>query len=263
MGATIGRAGANCKREHTGLGRVMDFAEADIWIFDLDNTLYPPEMALFPQIEARMTEWVMRMLSVEREAADRLRRDYWMRHGTTLAGLMAEHAIDPAAYLGHVHDIDFTGLVPAPGLARAIAALPGRKIVHTNADSAYAARVLAARGLDVFEAVFGVEETHFHPKPDPRAYEAVIDMAGIDPARAVFFEDDPRNLRVPHRLGMRTVLVGPGRHGPNDSAPEAEIGNHIDHRIGDLEAFLCRIVPGQPPGQNGGRDRNVRGRRCR
>ena len=90
-----------------------------------------------------------------------------------------------------------------------------------------------------------------------------IDMAGIDPARAVFFEDDPRNLRVPHRLGMRTVLVGPGRHGPNDSAPEAEIGNHIDHRIGDLEAFLCRIVPGQPPGQNGGRDRNVRGRRCR
>jgi len=75
MGATIGRAGANCKREHTGLGRVMDFAEADIWIFDLDNTLYPPEMALFPQIEARMTEWVMRMLSVEREAADRLRRD--------------------------------------------------------------------------------------------------------------------------------------------------------------------------------------------
>ena len=46
-------------------------------------------------------------------------------------------------------------------------------------------------------------------------------------------------------------------------APEAEIGNHVDHRIGDLEAFLCRIVPGQPPGQNGGRDRNVRGRRCR
>ena len=148
-------------------------------------------------------------------------------------------------------------------LARAIAALPGRKIVHTNADSAYAARVLSARGLDVFEAVFGVEETHFHPKPDPRAYEAVIDMAGIDPARAVFFEDDPRNLRVPHRLGMRTVLVGPGRHGPNDSAPEAEIGDHVDHRICDLEAFLCRIAPRQPPGQNGGRDRNVRGRRCR
>ena len=92
----------------------MDFAHVDTWIFDLDNTLYPPEMALFPQIEARMTDYVMRTLSVERDAADRMRRDWWMRHGTTLAGLMAEHAVDPLAYLDDVHDIDF-----APPAARA------------------------------------------------------------------------------------------------------------------------------------------------
>lgn len=235
----------------------MDFADVDVWIFDLDNTLYPPGMALFPQIEARMTDYVMRVLSVERDAADLMRRDWWMRHGTTLAGLMAEHAIDPIAYLDEVHDIDFSPVLPAPDLAAAIAALPGRKLVHTNADAVYAGKVLRARELTggsapLFEAIFGIAETGFHPKPDPRAFAAVIEQSGIDPARAAFFEDDPRNLLVPHGLGMRTVLVGPGRHGPNDTVPPGEIGAHVQHRADDLAAFLRRIALAAPNGQNSG-----------
>lgn len=222
----------------------MDFAHVDIWIFDLDNTLYPPEMALFPQIEARMTAYVMRLLQVEQGHADHLRRDYWRRHGTTLAGLMAEHAIDPLAYLAEVHDIDFTALKPAPDLARAIRALPGRKLIHTNADSRYAAKVLAARGLDLFEAIYGVEETGFHPKPAPEAFQAVIAQAGIDPGRAAFFEDDPRNLMVPHNLGMRTVLVGQGRAGPDMIATNADPAAHVHYRTNDLTAFLEEIAAG-------------------
>lgn len=233
----------------------MDFAHVDTWIFDLDNTLYPPEMALFPQIESRMTDYVMRVLAVERDAADRMRRDWWARHGTTLAGLMAEHAIDPLAYLDDVHDIDLAPLRPAPDLAAAISALPGRKLVHTNADAAYAAKVLRARGLGtidaplsapapapVFHAIYGIAETHFHPKPAPEAFRLVIEAAGIDPARAAFFEDDPRNLAVPHDLGMRTILVGPGRHGPDAMA--GPVPAHVDHHIHDLTGFLRQIAPG-------------------
>ncbi len=230
----------------------MDLTHVDTWIFDLDNTLYPPEMALFPQIESRMTDYVMRTLSVERDAADRMRRDWWMRHGTTLAGLMAEHAIDPIAYLDEVHDIDFAPLLPAPDLAAAIAALPGRKLVHTNADAAYAVKVLRARGfglLDdavpapIFEGIYGIAETHFHPKPRPEAYAAVIGYAAIDPRRAAFFEDDPRNLAVPHELGMCTILVGPGRHGPDAMA--GAVPAHVDHHIHDLTAFLRQIALGR------------------
>ena len=229
----------------------MDFAHVDTWIFDLDNTLYPPEMALFPQIEQRMTDYVMRTLSVERGAADGMRRDWWMRHGTTLAGLMADHAIDPLAYLDDVHDIDFAPLRPAPDLAAAIAALPGRKLVHTNADAAYAGKVLALRGLGVtgqdvpapiFQAIYGIAETGFHPKPSPQAFHAVIQAAAIDPTRAAFFEDDPRNLAVPHQLGMRTVLVGPGRHGPD--AMTGPVPAHVDHHVHDLTAFLRQIALG-------------------
>jgi putative hydrolase of the HAD superfamily len=228
----------------------MDFTHVDTWVFDLDNTLYPPEMALFPQIEVKMTAWVMRSLQVERDAADQIRRDFWMRHGTTLAGLMIEHAIDPLAYLADVHDVDFGGLTPAPELAEVIAALPGRKIVHTNADSRYARKVLQARGLGLFEAIYGVEETGFHPKPDRRAYDAVIAQAGIDPTRSAFFEDDPRNLLVPHDLGMRTVLVGPGRHGPNDSLPEDFDADHVQFRTCDLLSFLRQIAPACATGQS-------------
>lgn len=223
----------------------MDFFNVDCWIFDLDNTLYPPEMALFPQIEARMTAYVMRLLDVDHGQADRLRRDYWRQHGTTLAGLMVEHAIDPVAYLNEVHDIDFTPLVPAPELAAAITALPGRKIIHTNGDSRYARKVLAARELDVFDQVFGVEETGFHPKPDPRAYAAVLEQTGISPSRAAMFEDDPRNLSVPYSLGMRTILIGRGYHGPDaahSKGNDPAVGPHVMHRSDDLLAFLSTIA---------------------
>lgn len=221
----------------------MPFSHVTTWIFDLDNTLYPVEARLFAQIEQRMQAYVERIAGVDPAEAAHLRDHWWRTHGTTLAGLMAEHGIDPLPYLADVHDIDFGVLRPDPVLAAAIAALPGRKIVHTNADAAYAAQVLRHRGLTGFESVWGIEETGFLPKPDRRAYAALIDAHGIDPESAAFFEDDPRNLEVPHALGMRTVLVGAGRHGPDLFAAGHAHGPHVQHRTDDLAAFLCALAP--------------------
>jgi putative hydrolase of the HAD superfamily len=216
----------------------MDFQHVTTWIFDLDHTLYAPEVQLFAQIERRMTDYVMRSLGLPEAEASRLREQYWREHGTTLAGLMAEHDIEPMAYLRDVHDIDFTALRPDPELAALIRALPGRKIVHTNADSTYAARVLEHRGLTVFDAIHGVENVGFHPKPDARAYAAVRAAEGFDPAHAAMFEDDPRNLLVPHGLGMQTILVGNGRTGPDAPDPDLAQQRHIRHRTLDLNGFL-------------------------
>ena len=199
-------------------------------------------MALFAQIETRMTAHVARHLGIAPAEADRLRNHYWREYGTTLAGLMREHDIDPHAYLLEVHDIDFSVLAPDPALASAIAALPGRKIIHTNADALYAGRVLERLCIGPFEAVCGIEEVDFHPKPDPRAYDAVIAAHGIDPARAAMFEDDPRNLEVPASLGMQTVLVGSGRHGPDRLSADHDHGAHVLHRTGDLAGFLRALV---------------------
>ncbi|MTH63794.1 pyrimidine 5'-nucleotidase [Paracoccus shanxieyensis] len=216
----------------------MDFQNVTTWIFDLDNTLYAPEMRLFDQIDRRMTEYIIRELRVDETQAARLRDHYWRAHGTTLSGLMAEHAIDPLPYLAEVHDIDFSHLTPSPELAALIADLPGRKIVHTNGDVAYAGRVLKGRGLEIFDEVHGIDTLEFVPKPDARAYHAVISASGFDPKTAAMFEDDPRNLMVPHDLGMRTVLVGTGRHGPDELLPGHVHGAHVHHQTMDLTDFL-------------------------
>ncbi len=214
------------------------FTHIRTWVFDLDNTLYPPSARLFDQISARMTHWVMRNLALEQPEADALRRDYWARHGTTLAGLMAEHGVDPAGFLAEVHDIDLAILSVDSALAAAISSLPGRRIVHTNADREYAGRVLAARGLGgLFDAVYGVEETGFVPKPAAAAFARVIAADGYDPATAAMFEDEARNLAVPHALGMRTIHV----------APERETAEHVGHWTPDLAAFLGALVPAENP----------------
>ena len=211
------------------------FRHVRTWVFDLDNTLYPPRMRLFDQIEKRMTAYVARTLGVTEAEADHLRATYWRLHGTTLAGLMAEHALDPTPYLADVHDIDFSVLTPDPDLAAHIAALPGRRIVYTNADAPYARRVLTARGLDgLFDAVYGVEHARYRPKPERQAFETVFALDGLDPATAAMFEDDARNLAAPHAMGMRTVHI----------APDPEPAPHIHHHDADLTAFLGRLTAG-------------------
>lgn len=208
-----------------------DFAHVETWIFDLDHTLYPPEAALFAQIEVRMTDWVSRELGVDAQEADRLRADYWARYGTTLSGMMVEHGTDPLPYLTYVHDIDFSCLSVDDGLASAIDALPGRKVVFTNGSAPYARDVLRARGLTgCFEAVYGIAEAGFHPKPKQEAFDTILARDGADPRVSAMFEDDPRNLSVPHALGMRTVHVAPAPLSPQPA--------HIHHHTDDLTRFL-------------------------
>lgn len=209
------------------------FSHVDAWVFDLDNTLYPPSARLFDLIEVRMTAWVMSELGVDQAQANRLRVDYWKTHGTTLAGLMREHDVDPAPYLEDVHDISMDSLTPDPALAARIKELPGRKVVYTNGCAPYAERVLAARGLSgIFDAIYGVEHADFHPKPDRAAFDRVFDRDGLTPARAAMFEDDPRNLTEPFAMGMRTVHVAPARL---DAA-------HIEYHTDDLTGFLNRLT---------------------
>lgn len=206
-----------------------NFINVKTWVFDLDNTLYPPEAALFDQIEVRMTNWVMSELGVSRDHADRLRREYWADYGTTLAGLMTVHGVDPGPYLNEVHDIDFSVLAQDPVLAARIDQLPGRKIIYTNGSAPYAQNVLNARGLDgIFDAVYGVEHAEFHPKPQREAFETVFTKDALDPETSAMFEDDARNLLEPYKMGMRTIHV----------TPTPEPAEHIHFHTNDLGGFL-------------------------
>lgn len=208
------------------------------WLFDLDNTLYPAGSNLFALIDARMTAYVARLTGLERDAAFALQKRYFLDHGTTLSGLMANHGVDPHHFLEDVHAIEMSVLEPDPALAARIAALPGRKLVFTNGDTPYAERVLARRGLGgVFEAVYDIHATQYRPKPDPAAYAGLCAAHGIDPATALFADDMARNLVPAKAIGMTTLWIDNG----SEQAPD-QARAHIDFTTHDLGNWLAEVT---------------------
>jgi len=224
------------------------FRSVDTWVFDLDNTLYPPHADLWPKVDHRITVYLSSLFGIDGLSARALQMHYYRTYGTTLNGLMAEHpeSTDTAQFLDFVHDIDRSTLTVDDGLAEAIARLPGRRLVFTNGSRGHAEKTMLALGIaHLFDGVFDIVAGGFAPKPDPRIYDRFLSTHAVDPARAVMFEDIARNLQVPRLLGMTTVLVVPGA-GTTDhreacdqslSAPD-----YVDHVTDDLSGFLRRLV---------------------
>ena len=209
-------------------------AHVDTWIFDLDNTLYPARADLFGHIDRRMTAFVADFLQVDRQEAHRIQKQYFLGHGTTLAGLMAEHDVDPAAFLSYVHDIEMDALEENAPLAAAIARLPGRKLVFTNGDKPYALKVLDRLGLGgSFEAVHDIHAMDLVPKPDPSAYAGLCRAFDIAPTRALFVEDMARNLKPAKAIGMTTVWVDNGSEQDHDADR-----SYVDFVTDDITSWL-------------------------
>lgn len=215
-----------------------DLAHIDAWVFDMDNTLYPADCNLFAPIEARMTRYIVELLDLPEDAAAALRHGWLLSHGTTLAGLMAEHGVDPHAFLAYVHDVEMDVLEENLPLAAHIAKLPGRKLVFTNGDGPYAERVLSRLGLGAsFEGVHDIHAMALQPKPAASAYAGLCDAYGIDPARTFFADDMARNLVPAKAIGMTTLWVDNGSaQAPGDAAAA------IDFTTRDLTAWLDDLL---------------------
>ncbi|MBR0553187.1 pyrimidine 5'-nucleotidase [Stakelama marina] len=214
----------------------------DTWIFDLDNTLYPASANLFAQIDSRMGRFIGDMFGCDPDEARRIQKQYFFEHGTTLAGLMAEHGVDPHEFLAFVHDVEMDVLEHDAPLAAAIAKLPGRKLVFTNADAPYATKVLDRLGLGThFEAIHDVHATSYRPKPDPDAYRGLCDAYALTPASSLFVEDMARNLKPAKAIGMTTVWIDNGSEQAADTDRD-----FIDFTVTDLGRWLEQILETQP-----------------
>ncbi|MCC7253002.1 pyrimidine 5'-nucleotidase [Hyphomicrobium sp.] len=219
------------------------FAHTDAWIFDLDNTLYPAECNLFAQVDHRMGAFIAHYLGVSYAQARHLQKTYYRQFGTTLAGLMAVHKLDPAAFLAYVHDIDLSVVPEAPELRAAIAALPGRRLIYTNGSRRHAERVAEKLGvLDLFEDICDIAACDYVPKPEADAFQRMVRRHGVAAERAAMFEDMPMNLTAPHDLGMTTVLVHSSYldHPVQEQMKTwTELPDHIHHMTLDLAEFLA------------------------
>lgn len=209
------------------------------WIFDLDNTLYPSSAGMFEKIDRRMCAFIADYLAIDAAAAYRVQKSYFREHGTTLKGLMDRHGMDPGPYLEYVHAVDLEGVAPAPVLAQALARLPGRKLVFTNASAHHARRILARLGIEAFfDGIFDIAAADFIPKPDPGAYAKLVRDFALEPAATVMVEDVARNLGPAAAIGMTTVWVENDR--PWARADHALI--EPDFTVGDLAAWLARVA---------------------
>jgi putative hydrolase of the HAD superfamily len=183
-------------------------AHVTVWVFDLDNTLYPAPV-LYDEIGERMTAYIARTLGLETDAALELRERYFHEYGATIVGLVRHHAIDATDFLRDVHTADHSVLMIDPELRRLIEKLPGRRIIHTNGGGGHAERVLASLGLaDLFDPVFDIESAALAPKPQRESYERLLQACDFDPREAVLIEDSLRNLPEAHAMGFTTALIG-------------------------------------------------------
>ena len=214
---------------------MIDLSHVSTWVFDMDDTLYPREQGLMQLVQARINAYVVEAVGLDPVPARVLQRQFLDEHGTTLAGLMANYTIDPAHFLHDVHDVPMDSLEPNPRLVEQLMRLPGRRLVFTNGARDYADRVLDRLGVKAcFDGVFTIEDADLTPKPAPSTFRHFIERYGIDPHRAAFFEDTPRNLEPAKALGMATVLIGDGHGKP--------LGDHIDHIAPDLLDFLTDLT---------------------
>ena len=209
-----------------------DLSHIDTWLFDLDNTLYPEESGFMREVEGRMTGFVEKVTGLPRDEAYALQKKYLAEHGLTLKGLMLHHGVDPADFHALFHDLSLEVLAQDAQLLAALANLPGRRLIFTNADDIHAERVLKHLGLrDLFDEVFHIASFGFAPKPDPLGFQRMIDAHSLDPRATSFFEDSEKNLKPAADLGMTTVLVGP--------RAAASTAPFVHHRTARLTPFLA------------------------
>jgi putative hydrolase of the HAD superfamily len=185
-----------------------------VWIFDLDNTLHDARPHIFPSMHLQINQYLMRHFGVDEAGANAMRRGFWLRYGTTLKGLMRHYGTDPRRFLRETHQ--FPGLaamvVSENALHHALARLPGRKLIFSNAPRHYVEEVVRALGVArFFDAVYSIESTRFHPKPALRGFRVLLRGHDLDPHRCALVDDALENLRAAKRLGMGTVWVSSAR----------------------------------------------------
>ena len=216
-------------------------------LFDLDDTLYPASVGLFPLVSARIRSYIERKLGLDEHQAREIQRRYWKHYGTSLRGLMVHHGLDPEPFLEFVHGVPVEDHLKADADLRAIlASLPGVRHVFTNGPESWARRVLATLAVDdLFERTFDIASFGYVPKPNAEPYEVVTQALGPQ-ARIVLIDDSPANLAPARARGWRTIWlrspesVAGGTRGLNVANPPD--ADHVVDRLDELPDVIAAWV---------------------
>ena len=211
------------------------------WIFDLDNTMYDINLGLFKKISNRITDFIMSKYSLDIDQAKKIQKEYYLKYGLTLRGLIVEKKLEPEEFLDYVHDVEHPELEKNDQLISRIRLLEGKKIIFTNATSNHAKKILKILELEHdFDQIIDIKDLEYIPKPDKRSYKKLLECLNLNKEnldKTIFFEDTVKNLIPAKELGITTVWM-------KNSINEKDFMkncNFIDYSFNNLNEFLDTI----------------------
>ena len=211
------------------------------WIFDLDNTMYDINLGLFKKISNRITDFIMSKYSLDIDQAKKIQKEYYLKYGLTLRGLIVEKKLEPEEFLDYVHDVEHPELEKNDQLISKIRLLEGKKIIFTNATLKHAKKILKILELEHdFDQIIDIKDLEYIPKPDKRSYKKLLECLNLNKEnldKTIFFEDTVKNLIPAKELGITTVWM-------KNSINEKDFMkncNFIDYSFNNLNEFLDTI----------------------
>ena len=211
------------------------------WIFDLDNTMYDINLGLFKKISNRITDFIMSKYSLDIDQAKKIQKEYYLKYGLTLRGLIVEKKLEPEEFLDYVHDVEHPELEKNDQLISKIRILEGKKIIFTNATSKHAKKILNILELEHdFDQIIDIKDLEYIPKPDKRSYKKLLECLNLNKEnldKTIFFEDTVKNLIPAKELVITTVWM-------KNSINEKDFKKNfsfIDYSFNNLSDFLDTI----------------------
>lgn len=211
------------------------------WIFDLDDTLYPPSHEIYSQMAQRIRTYIMNALHIDENTASIVQKDYYKKYGATVHGLMVEHHIKPEDFTDYVHQLDLSPIKENPQLKACLNALHGKKYIFTNGAYQHAERVLDRLKIrECFSGIFSIREAGYVPKPAEQTYLKMMKTFGIQPYESIMFDDSPVNILAAKKVGMKTVWISSNT--TNNQYCSVDTKDFCDYETPDLTTFLSSLI---------------------
>ncbi len=211
------------------------------WIFDLDDTLYPPSGEIYSQMARRIRSYIMNALHIDEQTASIVQKDYYKKYGATVHGLMVEHHIPPEDFTNYVHKLDLSSIKENPVLKNCLTKLKGNKYIFTNGAYHHAERVLDRLNLrECFSGIFSIREANYIPKPAEETYLRMMRSFQIKPEESIMFDDSPVNILTAKKIGLLTVWIS--SNVTNNQYCSVETKDFCDYETPDLTTFLSSLL---------------------
>ena len=217
---------------------MKNFEHIENILFDCDGVLYHQLDLVFGQVSKRMTKYISNKLNIDMQKAKELQTNYFHKYNTSLNGLMIHHDIPPREFLDYVHDIDLSFLDEDKVLRNELENMKLKKFVFTNGSKEHVKNITTTLGInDQFDGVFDIVDAEYHPKPEARAFDLMVEKFKIDPKKTLYIEDIAKNLSIGKERGATTVwLINDEYWGKKESDKD-----YIDYKIENLSLFLKEI----------------------